>query len=152
MTIPAFDLGKYEVTFAQWDACVSDGGCGGHKPDDQGWGRGTRPVIGVSWGDAKAYVAWLSRKTGKQYRLPSEAEWEYAARAGTTTPFSFGQTITTEQANYDGTTGYGSGPAGRESAKDDARGQLSRKCIRAARHARQRLGMDGRLLVRRIYR
>ena len=59
--------------FAQWDACVSDGGCGGHKPDDQGWGRGTRPVIGVSWDDAKAYVAWLSRKTGKQYRLPSEA-------------------------------------------------------------------------------
>jgi formylglycine-generating enzyme required for sulfatase activity len=112
VTIPAFDLGKDEVTFAQWDVCVSDGGCGGHRPDDQGWGRGTRPVIGVSWGDAKAYVAWLSRKTGKQYRLPSEAEWEYAARAGTTTPFSFGQTLTTDQANFDGTTGYGTGPAG----------------------------------------
>ena len=105
VTIPAFALGKYEVTFAQWDACVSDGGCGGHKPDDQGWGRETRPVIGVSWDDAKAYVAWLSRKTGKQYRLPSEAEWEYAARGGTTTPFSFGDKITTAQANYDSSGG-----------------------------------------------
>jgi len=105
VTIPAFALGKYEVTFAQWDACVSDGGCGGHKPDDQGWGRETRPVIGVSWDDTKAYVAWLSRKTGKQYRLPSEAEWEYAARGGTTTPFSFGDKITTAQANYDSSGG-----------------------------------------------
>jgi formylglycine-generating enzyme required for sulfatase activity len=59
-------------------------------------------VINVSWNDAKAYVAWLSRKTGKQYRLPTEAEWEYAARGGTTTTFSFGQTITTDQVNYDG--------------------------------------------------
>jgi formylglycine-generating enzyme required for sulfatase activity len=113
VTIPSpFAMSKYEVTFAQWDACVADGGCGGHKPDDQGWGRGKRPVIGVSWNDAKAYVAWLSRKAGKQYRLPSEAEWEYAARAGTTTPFSFGQTITASQANYDGTTGYGIGRVG----------------------------------------
>ena len=113
VTIPSpFALSKYEITFAQWDACIADGGCGGYVPDDHGWGRGNRPVIDVSWNDAKAYVAWLSRKTAKQYRLPSEAEWEYAARAGTTTPFSFGATITTEQANYDGTTGYGTGPAG----------------------------------------
>jgi formylglycine-generating enzyme required for sulfatase activity len=69
-------------------------------------------VIGVSWNDARAYVQWLSRKSGKAYRLPSEAEWEYAARAGTTTPFSFGETITSEQANYDATTAYGSGAAG----------------------------------------
>ena len=107
-----FALGKYEVTFAQWDACVADGGCGRFKPDDQGWGRGNRPVIGVSWRDAKAYLAWLNRKTGKAYRLPSEAEWEYAARAGANTPFSFGATITTRQANYDGSTGYGAGPKG----------------------------------------
>jgi formylglycine-generating enzyme required for sulfatase activity len=107
-----FALGKYEVTFEQWEACLADGGCGGFVPDDHGWGRGDRPVIGVSWEDAKAYTAWLSGKTGKRYRLPSEAEWEYAARAGATTPFSFGATITTRQANYDGGTGYGNGPAG----------------------------------------
>ena len=112
VTIPSFALGKYEVTFAQWDACVADGGCNGLKPDDQGWGRGNRPVIGVNWKDAKAYVDWLSRKTKKHYRLPAESEWEYAARAGTTTPFSFGATITSVQANYDGTTGYGTGAAG----------------------------------------
>jgi formylglycine-generating enzyme required for sulfatase activity len=110
-------IGKYEVTFAEWDACVADGGCGGHRPDDFGWGRGNRPVVGVSWDDAKAYVAWLSKKAGKAYRLLSEAEWEYSARAGTATPFSFGATITTKQANYDGSTGYGSVPAGENRQK-----------------------------------
>ena len=87
-TVPAFAIGKYEVTFDDWDLCVADGGCNGYKPSDRGWGRGRRPVINVSWDDAKAYVEWLSRITGEPYRLPSEAEWEYAARAGTTTPFS----------------------------------------------------------------
>ena len=107
-----FALSEFEITFAQWDACVARGGCGGYRPDDQGWGRGNRPVIGVSWNDAKAYVAWLSRTTGKHYRLASESEWEYAARAATTTPFSFGATINTNEANYDGTTAYGNGPKG----------------------------------------
>ena len=113
VTIAApFAVGKYEVTFAEWDACVSAGGCGGYRPDDRGWGRGQRPAINVSWRDAKAYVGWLSRKTGERYRLLSEAEWEYAARAGTTGPFHFGLTISTDQANYNGNHTYGSGRKG----------------------------------------
>lgn len=113
VTIPrAFAIGKYEVTFAEWDACVVDGGCNGHQPKDEGWGRGSRPVINVSWDDAEAFVEWLSRKTGKQYRLPSEAEWEYAARAGTTTPFHTGSTISTDQANFRGTSNYRRRPKG----------------------------------------
>ena len=99
--IPAFELGQTEVTFAQWDVCVAAGGCS-HEPEDEGWGRGERPVINVSWDDAQEYVGWLSRMTGRAYRLPSEAEWEYAARAGTTTPFSTGNCIDTRQANYSG--------------------------------------------------
>ncbi len=106
-------VGKYEVTFEEWDACVSSGGCGGHRPSDMGWGRGDRPVIKVSWEDARAYVAWLSRKTGKRYRLLSESEWEYAARAGTMGPFHFGETISTNEANYDGNYTYGRGRKGR---------------------------------------
>ena len=103
VTIAApFAVGVHEVTFAEWDACVAGGGCGGHRPDDSGWGRGRRPVVNVSWDDAQAYVAWLSAETGADYRLLTEAEWEYAARAGTTTPFHTGATIATDQANYDG--------------------------------------------------
>jgi formylglycine-generating enzyme required for sulfatase activity len=106
----AFALGKYEVTFEEYEACIADGGCR-HKPEDAGWGRGRRPVIDVSWLDAQAYVAWLTKKTGATYRLPTEAEWEYAARAGTTTPFSTGPTIAPNQANYDATRVYGAGVA-----------------------------------------
>ena len=83
-----FAAGVYETTFAEWEACAVDGGCGGYRPHDDGWGRGDRPVIHVNWQDAQAYVDWLSRKTGQRYRLLSESEWEYAARAGTTTPYS----------------------------------------------------------------
>lgn len=87
-------VGRYEVTFAEWDACVADGGCNNYRPDDLGWGRDTRPVINVSWDDAQTYVEWLNRKTGltgrDRYRLLTDAEWEYAARAGTTTAYSFG--------------------------------------------------------------
>jgi formylglycine-generating enzyme required for sulfatase activity len=97
-----FAVGKFDVTFAEWDACVSTGGCK-YKPEDKGWGRSTRPVINVSWNDAtKEYLPWLSRKTGKTYRLLTEAEWEYAARAGTTTIYSWGNDIGKGNANCDG--------------------------------------------------
>ncbi len=92
-------VGTYEVTFDEWDACVAGRGCGGHRPDDEGWGRGRRPVINVSWDDAQGYVSWLSRKTGKSYRFLSEAEWEYVARAGTTTVYNTGSSISIRQAN-----------------------------------------------------
>jgi len=95
-----YAIGRHEVTFAEWDACVADGGCGGYRPPDEGWGRGERPVIHVSWRDAQNYVRWLSRKTGQAYRLPSEAEWEHAARAGTITAYSWGKTPSHHWANY----------------------------------------------------
>jgi formylglycine-generating enzyme required for sulfatase activity len=98
--VPAFALGRYAVTFDEWDACVGAGGCS-PRPDDQGWGRGKRPVINVSWDDAQQYCQWLSRATGQTYRLPSEAEWEYACRAGTTTSFSTGRGIASDLANCD---------------------------------------------------
>ena len=104
VVVRSFALGRYEVTIDEWDACVRGGGCdrrtyagrtGAHD------GRtGAHPEIYMSWENARAYVRWLSRETGESYRLPSEAEWEYAARAGTTTPFHTGATISTEQAHY----------------------------------------------------
>lgn len=100
VSIPqAFAVSKYEVTFAQWDACVTGGGCGGYRPDDDGWGRGRRPVINVSWNDAQEHVAWLSRQTGQTYRLLSQAEWEYAARAGSPTAYSWGNDVGSNRAN-----------------------------------------------------
>jgi formylglycine-generating enzyme required for sulfatase activity len=106
-----FAVGKFSVTFDEWGACVAEGGCGGHRPWDKGWGRGKRPIIYVNWDDAKAYVHWLSRKTGKDYRLLSEAEREYVTRAGTVTPFWLGSSISTSQANYGDFT-QGLGPQG----------------------------------------
>jgi formylglycine-generating enzyme required for sulfatase activity len=93
-----FAVGRHEVTFAEWDQCVAEAGCS-FRGDDHGWGRGNYPIIGVSWDDAKAFVRWLSAKTGKAYRLPSEAEWEYAARAGTTSPFWWGREVGDHRAN-----------------------------------------------------
>ena len=99
VTILDFKLGKHEVTFAQWDACVADGGCSRYTPDDAGWGRGNRPVINVSWNDIQGFIDWLNDKTGEHFRLPTEAEWEYTARAGSTTRYSWGNSIDSDRAN-----------------------------------------------------
>src|SRR5262252_251730 len=115
-----FAVGQFELTFGEWDACVADGGCNGYKPRewvgwvpcDPGcksykprewpWGRGRQPLINVSWDDAKGYVAWLSEKTGRDYRLLTEAEYEYATRAGTQTAYPWGNEIGKNNANCDG--------------------------------------------------
>jgi formylglycine-generating enzyme required for sulfatase activity len=97
-----FAAGRMPVTFAEWDACVADGGCASYRPFDQGWGRGLRPVINVSWNDAVSYASWLSRKTGKSYRLLSEAEFEYVVKAGSETAYPWGTEIGAEQENCDG--------------------------------------------------
>ena len=93
-----FAVGQYEVTFAEWDACRRAGGCT-HTPSDEGWGRGNRPAIHVTWKDAQEYVGWLSEKTGRTYRLLSESEWEYAARAGTDSPYYWGTEVGEGRAN-----------------------------------------------------
>lgn len=96
--VASFALGKYAVTFEEYDRFAA--ATKREKPNDNGWGRGRRPVINVTWVDAMAYAEWLSQQTGQTYRLPTEAEWEYACRAGTTTPFYFGAMIGKDQANY----------------------------------------------------
>ena len=92
-----FAVGRYEVTFDEYDACTAAGVCS--KAKDNGWGRGRRPAINISWFDAQTYVDWLSKKTGRHYSLLSEAEWEYMARAGTTTPWNTGSAILSDDAN-----------------------------------------------------
>ena len=96
-------MGRYPITFEDYDRYAENWGflkaLFGKKPDDKGWGRGSRPVINVNWHDAKDYAAWLSEQTGKRYRLPSEAEWEYAERAGTETAYSWGDEIGVNRAN-----------------------------------------------------
>lgn len=101
VSIQPFAMGKYEVTFAQWDACLAGGGCNGYSPPDGGWGRGDRPVTNVSWEDAQAYLDWLNHRAGGlRYRLASEAEWEYAARAGASDAYAFGPRVTATQATF----------------------------------------------------
>jgi formylglycine-generating enzyme required for sulfatase activity len=136
-----FAVGKYEVTVGQFKAFVAtgnkiDGGCNiwsgseWEQQADKSWRdpgfaqTDAHPVTCVSWNDAKEYVAWLSKTTGQPYRLLSEAEWEYAARAGTSTPFSTGSTITTKQANFDGNFTYGSSTKGEYRAKTIEVGSL----------------------------
>src|SRR4028119_1326205 len=110
VTLKLFFIGKYSVTQAQWKA-VADLPQVNTKldPDPSRFKGENRPVERVSWYDAVEFCDRLSQKTGRQYRLPSEAEWEYACRAGTTTPFHFGETITPALANYDGNYTYGAG-------------------------------------------
>ena len=109
-------MGRYPVTVGEWRAFVAATGwqsSGETDWDAPGFVQTDRhPVVGVSWFDAVRYLRWLSEATGKPYRLPSEAEWEYACRAGTKTAFSYGDTITTDQANYDGNFTYNGGPRG----------------------------------------
>lgn len=101
VSLAPFAIGKYEVTFQQWDACLAGGGCNGYSPPDGGWGRGNRPVTNISWDDAQAYLDWLNRQTGGlRYRLASEAEWEYAARAGQADAYAFGPRVTATQATF----------------------------------------------------
>lgn len=94
-------VGAFEVTFAEWDACLAAGACT-HRPNDQGWGRGRQPVMNVSWDDTQQYLRWLNARTGKRYRLLTEAEWEFAVRAGSGRAFTTGNTINESLANYGG--------------------------------------------------
>ncbi len=98
--VQPFAIGKYEVTFEEYEVYARH--TGAEVPSDQGWGRGRRPVINVSWADAQAYARWLSSATGKSYRLPTEAEWEYASRAGTTTRYWWGDDLGKNHANCEG--------------------------------------------------
>jgi len=110
-----FAVGRFTISFDDWDACLADGGCGGVKGDDKGFGRGRLPAQGINFEAAKSYLTWLSKKVGRIYRLPSESEREYFTRAGTTTAFWFGNTISQQDANYRASTPYGGGPRGVDS-------------------------------------
>jgi formylglycine-generating enzyme required for sulfatase activity len=109
-----FAVGRFSITFDEWDACLADGGCEGNKGDDK-FGRGRMPAAGITFEMAKSYLAWLSRKVDRSYRLPSESEREYFARAGTATAFWFGNTISPLDANFRASTPYAGGLRGIDS-------------------------------------
>ncbi len=104
VTIKGFAISRCEVTFADWQFCVDSGDCA--VKYDSGWGREQRPAIRISWNDTQRYISWLNTKTGGQYRLPTEAEWEYAARAGKATRYSWGNAPSGEHANGDDVVGW----------------------------------------------
>jgi formylglycine-generating enzyme required for sulfatase activity len=134
-----FAVSRFELSFDEWDACAAHGDCD-PRIHDSGWGRGRQPAINVSWDDAQQYVAWLSRITGQPYRLLTEAEWEYAARAGTTTAYYWGDDIGKGNANCDGCSsqwGRQAGGPGR---------LIRRQCVWPLRHGRQRVAMGAGLL------
>lgn len=110
-----FALGVYEITFEEWHACAQDQACK-ETPDDHGWGKGRNPIINVTYDDIADYLKWLSEKSGRTYRLPSEAEWEYVARAGTTTQYWWGDQVGKNNANCrkcgSKWSGIGSAPVG----------------------------------------
>ena len=139
-----FAVSKFEVTFEQWDACVAVGACA-HVPDSN-MGRGTQPVINVSWDDVQQYVAWFSKMTGRPYRLLSEAEWEYAARAGTTTAYSWGDEIGKEQCQLQRLRQRVGQPANRSGWL------VCAQPVRPLRYARQRLGVGRGLFARQLRR
>lgn len=95
------EVGKYPVTFDEWDAAATMGAVNGYRPFDEGWGRGNRPVVNVSWVDAHGYISWLNDRLGSNFRLLSEAEWEYCCRSNSATRYSFGDEIHREQAAFD---------------------------------------------------
>ena len=145
-----FAVSKFDVTFNDWDACVSVGGCPREgRAGDVDWGRDTRPVINVSWDDAQQYVAWLSQMTGKPYRLLSDAEWEYAARAGTQTAYSWGDEIGKNNANCNGCGSQWRD--GRYLANGTSR-FIRRQSVRSLRHAWQRLEVGPGLLSPQLQR
>ena len=118
VTIKPFAIGVFEITFDEYDQFCED--TRREKPDDAEWGRGKHPVINVTWKDAKVYTEWLSKRTGKSYRLPSDSEWEYAARAGTQSKYWWGNKAGIAKANCEGCQslwdGYQSAPVGKFSA------------------------------------
>ena len=129
-----FYMGKYEVTQAQWESVM------GNNPSD--FKGPNLPVEQVSYEDVQTFIRRLNqREGGTQYRQPTEAGWEYACRAGTTTPFYFGRTITTDQVNYDGNYPYNNGPRGIYRENKMPAGSFAPNAFWAVRHARQRVGV-----------